>query len=222
MFKSKVIIFSISLFCLSTIFNNSIDAFEFSLGPKFGIGAGFFLGNDWDNALSSTDLKNKAIFSFSAGLIFDMNFFQGDIFGFGLQPEFLYVRTGGGNEKSSFESETTFNSFEILIFLKPRFKAGKGYFILLVGPDILLSLDNQSTQVYNGSELGSGSITSKLDNSFSVGISAGLGYEIVLGPGNLLLYASYSTYFTSFYSQEYYNNMVHFNIAYSFFIVKPK
>lgn len=219
--KIKLIILFICFGFIVLLFPKNTYAFEFKLGPQLGLGAGFFTGEDWEDwyMIFPDDAENKPVFSFSVGLSLDMNFYQGDSFRFGMQQEFLYVFTGGGftNDNLNVEAEYYVNTFRIPIFLKPGFKAGKGNVFLIIGPDILLSLDNK---VVKRSVKGNAPGDTRVDRNYSIGLSTGLGYEFEIGKGGLYLYATYSTYFTGMVGNTMYNHIIHLNVAYLFSLVK--
>jgi len=215
---TAIIMMMISLF--SPVYSAEKGSFELSIGMKGVTGAGFFLGDGWDDELDRYDLKNNPVITFGGIVLLDMNFVQKGVFGFGLQPEFMFCRTGGMSSINSDDYDYyTLWMADISLYVKLRFKMDKCIFFLLAGPSIgLPATDIDVDYNYNDNTIND---SIKPDYDYCLGLGAGIGLDIPMGIGKLEIAILYKPYFTSYLkNNEMLQNMAIFSLGYSFTVVK--
>jgi hypothetical protein len=194
--------------------------FQFAFGPKVDLGLGFFTGEDWKDLLDAGNLDNRVAFTFSGGLMFDITFFRARNFGLGIQPELLFTITGGGwtYDDDNYRTETYYG-IDIPIYIKPKFKLGNGDFYFLIGPAIFIPVMDYEWEVET--PMGSVSSDAEVDADVVVGIGAGLGYDIYLGPGILEIGCSFTHYIMEYWDNyKQYQNKFVFSVGYAFNLVR--
>lgn len=226
----KFFITAISLFCiLAAAPAHQAAAFDFSLGPKVDLGAGFLTGKYWKDIFVGPGNDNRAVLDFAGGLLLDLNFFRSGIFGLGLQPELLICMSGGGMTAPSGKyledyGEVSFKCLEIPIYLKPRIKLGKGDLYLLCGVNLIYLLGPiELTQYVAGKLDPAASLAMDPDTRFLVGIAVGLGYDIDLGAGKLEIGIAYTNSLmemSDFFGKTYSNRVV-LSLGAAIYAVKP-
>jgi hypothetical protein len=208
------------MYTCPTLFAVENDPFEFSIGLKGVTGAGFFQGKDWKNDLERFDMDNKSIVTWGGIVLFDLKFAQAGVFGFGLQPEFMFCMTGGLRAMDSYDYDIyTLWLADISLYLKPGFKTKKAIVFLLVGPSICLPLTEiDCSYSYNGYEIDD---SLKPDYDYCIGMGAGLGFDFPMGIGKLELSVVYKPYFTSYMKDyELLQSMVIISLGFSFTAVR--
>jgi len=198
------------------------QAFEFAMGPKVDLGVGFFLGEDWWDRIDARDNMNWVSFDCSGGLMTDMTFWRGRVFAIGMQAEFLYKLTGGGDYEDSdnYYTEMT-HGVSIPVYIKPRFVIGKVDLYFLLGPSIFIPLADMESKTKTPSGTSTSDI--KIDADVMVGLGVGMGVDINIGPGKLELGVCLTPYFMDYWDNyEQRQNSFTFTIGYAFNLVKTR
>ena len=164
--KIKNLFIAVIAFCAM----GTVNAQEFSIGPKVGISQGNVEVNG--DGFSKGDSK----LGYHVGLFARLG--GNALF---LQPEVLYTNTGGefkemqGNNEVSYKA--TFSRFDVPILIGLKLA---DFFRLQVGPVASFMLDSEVTQ-----DVGSGALPDY--NSSTIGYQAGIGVDV----GNMILDLKY-------------------------------
>ncbi|MCH7399338.1 PorT family protein [Belliella sp. DSM 107340] len=156
---------------LAFVLTNTLQAQDFSIGPKFGVSQSTIKVNG-DGYQSGDDKLGYHVGAF-------VRMGGASIF---VQPEFLYTSTGGFilDENNNATIETNFNRLDIPLMV--GFKLA-GFFRVQAGPIASILLD----QSFGDDPIGS---TQNIDyRSSTIGYQAGIGLDI----GNFILDAKYES-----------------------------
>ncbi|MFD2033638.1 porin family protein [Belliella marina] len=159
------------IFILVFLLANSLQAQDFSIGPKFGVSQSTIKVNG-DGYQSGEDRLGYHIGAF-------VRMGGASIF---VQPEFLYTNTGGFiiDENNNATVETNFNRLDIPLMVGFKFVR---FFRIQAGPIASILLD----QSFGDDPIAA---TQNIDyKSSTIGYQAGIGLDI----GNLILDAKYES-----------------------------
>jgi hypothetical protein len=188
----------IKLMFLALVFlvsSGDLFAASFDVGGKMGIGMGWWRGEKYnektEEVIGAPDLTVGPYISLELHKYFS------------LQCEVLFSYIGNKDKRVfGIEYSTEFRNFAfaIPIYAKPKLKLGPGDLFFLVGPKLLLLLDDFKTTAKTSSK----SIKTEVETDYEVsrqfhlGISYGIGYDWMLGPGKLQFAFQITPYLTDY------------------------
>lgn len=200
---------------LFVLLTTNLFALEVDLGGKLGLGVGWWRGDDYTE---DVDVMGAPNFNFGASTSFEVHK------NVALQFELLFALVGNEDEKRYEGLKVSRNyynsSFQIPVFLKPKFEVGPGDMFFLVGPRFMILLNDFTVR----HKLSSNNISYEsetdyeIGRQFQLGLSFGFGYDLKLGPGKLQFYLDITPFLTN-YGNDYdraIQNEANFNIGYAF------
>jgi hypothetical protein len=183
-------------------------------GGKFGIGAGWWHGSDYDKSVKDV----TGAFDFNIGPYCALDFHKY----ISMQFALLFSYIGNGDEYdvlgSTVERKLHNFAFQVPVLAKPKFPLGPGEIFILAGFDIIILLSDFTAIA----KLGNTETTTNIDvgRQFHLGISCGLGYDWKLGPGKLQFAIKITPFITHYggnFSRAYQNEITFdFGYAYAF------